>query len=106
MDKKYAINISKKFSKEVKNLFPIEKIVLFGSFARGTNHKWSDIDLAIVVNNYEYDYFKTYRKLGDVTFKLDARIEPIIIDKTKDYSGFLKTVYEEGIIVYSKKGSV
>jgi len=102
MDKKYAIRISKKFSKEIQNLFPVEKIVLFGSFARGTNHKWSDIDIAVVVNKYDFDFFETYRKLGTITLKLDTRLEPVIIDKSKDYSGFLKAIYKEGIIIYSR----
>ncbi len=102
MDKKYAINISKKFSNAVKNLFPVEKIILFGSYARGTNHKWSDIDLAVVVKKFDFDFFDAYRKLGNVTIKLDTRIEPIIIDKTKDFSGFLKSIYNEGIVIYSK----
>ena len=44
-----------------------------------------------------------YGKLGDAVIKLDTRIEPIIIDKdkSKDYSGFLETIYKEGIVVYS-----
>jgi predicted nucleotidyltransferase len=101
MDKKYAINISKKFSNEIKNFFPIEKIILFGSFAKGTNHTWSDIDIAVVVKSFEFDFFEAYRQLGNVSLKLDTRIEPIIIDKTKDFSGFLKTISKEGIIIYS-----
>lgn len=102
MDKKYAINITKKFSDEIKKILPVEKIVLFGSFAKGNNHKWSDIDIAVVVKKFDFDYFEAYRKLGNVSIKLDTRIEPIIIDKSKDFSGFLKTIYNEGIIIYSR----
>ena len=101
MDKKYAINIAKKFSKEVKGFFPIKKIVLFGSFAKGTNHKWSDIDIAVVVKNFDFDFFEAYQKLGKISIKLDTRIEPIIIEESKDFSGFLKTIYKEGIVIYS-----
>lgn len=101
MDKKYAINIAKKFSDEVKNILPVEKIFLFGSFASGRNHKWSDIDIAIVVKKIDFDYFDIYKKLGKVTMRLDTRIEPIILDKSKDYSGFLDTIKKEGIVVYS-----
>lgn len=101
MDKKYAINIAKKFSNEVKNILPVEKIFLFGSFASGRNHKWSDIDIAIVVKKIDFDYFDIYKKLGKVTMRLDTRIEPIILDKSKDYSGFLDTIKKEGIVVYS-----
>ncbi|RPI17826.1 MAG: nucleotidyltransferase domain-containing protein [Ignavibacteriae bacterium] len=101
MDKRYAVKIAKKFSNEIKGFFPIEKVVLFGSFAKGTNHEWSDIDIAVVVKKFNFDFFEAYSKMGDVRFRLDLRIEPIIIDKNKDYSGFLKTIYKEGIVVYS-----
>ena len=101
MDKKYALNIARKFSKEIINLIPVDKVILFGSFAKGTNHKWSDIDIAIIVKKFNFDIFDAYKKLGNVSIKLDTRIESIIIDKKKDYSGFLDTVIKEGIVVYS-----
>ena len=103
MDKKYALNIARKFSREIKDLLPIEKVILFGSFARGTNRKWSDIDIAVVVKKYNFDIFEAYQKIGNATIKVDSRIEAIIIDKdmTKDFSGFRETIYKEGIIVYS-----
>ena len=101
MDKKYAVNIAKKFSSEVKKLLPVDKIVLFGSFAKGTNHKWSDIDIAVVVKNTDFDFFDMYQKLGNISLKIDTRIETLIIDRTKDYSGFLKTINNEGIVIYS-----
>jgi len=31
-----------------KDKLPIKKVILFGSYAKGTQHKWSDIDLCIV----------------------------------------------------------
>lgn len=48
--------VSKKIEKEIKDYIallkkdnlPIEKIILFGSYAKGTEHKWSDIDLCII----------------------------------------------------------
>jgi uncharacterized protein len=102
MDKRYALNITKKFSNEIKDFFPIEKVILFGSFAKGTNHKWSDIDIAVIVKKFDFDFFEAYRKLGNATLKLDTRIEPIILEKGKDFSGFLDTIYKEGIVVYSR----
>lgn len=99
MDKKYAIKIAKKFSKEIKAIISAENVFLFGSYAKGTNHKWSDIDIAIVVKNFSFDYFDIYKKLGKISIKLDTRIEPVILNSTKDYSGFLETIKKEGIKV-------
>ena len=36
-----------------KNNFKIDKAYLFGSYAKGTNNEWSDIDLAVVSENFE-----------------------------------------------------
>ncbi|MBI5727380.1 MAG: nucleotidyltransferase domain-containing protein [Ignavibacteriales bacterium] len=99
MDKKHAINIAKKFSNEIKNIIKAENVILFGSYARGNFHNWSDIDIAIIVKNSNFDYFDVYKKLGNITLKLNTRIEPIIIDKSKDYSGFIDNIKKEGIIL-------
>ena len=48
MDKREAIDIANKYVKLVGEKFQVEKALLFGSFAKGTNHPDSDIDLAIV----------------------------------------------------------
>jgi predicted nucleotidyltransferase len=43
-------------------VFPlkIDKVYLFGSYAKGTPHKDSDIDVAFVVNHFEGDFFWLY----------------------------------------------
>ena len=54
------------------------KAVLFGSFARGENHQWSDIDLIVIAP--EFDSVKTIeavKKLWLATAGSDNRIEPI-----------------------------
>ncbi|HAX49082.1 MAG TPA: nucleotidyltransferase domain-containing protein [Ignavibacteria bacterium] len=101
MDKKYALNIAKRFSAEIKNIISAENVILFGSYAKGNYHKWSDIDIAIIVKNSNFDYFDIYKKLGAITLKLDTRIEPIIMDRTKDYSGFIESIKKEGIVIRS-----
>lgn len=48
--------ISKKVEKEIKDYvevlkkdnLPINKVILFGSYAKGTQHEWSDIDLCVI----------------------------------------------------------
>ena len=48
MDKSDAIKIAKSYVDRVSKKYQIENVILFGSFAKGTNHNDSDIDLAIV----------------------------------------------------------
>jgi len=89
MDKSEAINIAKRYIDTVGKKYVIENAILYGSFAKGTNHKDSDIDLAIVLagNNNSFDIevkLMTLRK-GEETliephpfnkdeFKLDSPI--------------------------------
>ncbi len=53
MDKKNAIEISKNYIKSILDKYKIEKVILFGSFAKGTNHEDSDIDLAIILKSID-----------------------------------------------------
>jgi predicted nucleotidyltransferase len=48
MDKKEALRIAKRYIDSISDKFQIESAILFGSFAKGTNHPDSDIDIAIV----------------------------------------------------------
>jgi len=48
MDKKEAIKIAKRYVDSIRKKYQIENAILFGSFAKGTNHPDSDIDIAIV----------------------------------------------------------
>ena len=62
MDKKEAINIAKQYAKLIDEKFQVEKIILFGSYAKETFHEDSDIDLAIV--------FKTVDDIIDLQIEL------------------------------------
>lgn len=75
MDKKEAIKIAKRYIDSISKKFQIESAILFGSFAKGTNHADSDIDIAIV--------FKTVDDIIDLQIQLmqlrsddDLLIEP------------------------------
>ncbi|MBN1338053.1 MAG: nucleotidyltransferase domain-containing protein [Bacteroidales bacterium] len=83
MDKNEAINIAKRYIDSISNKFQIESAILFGSFAKGTNHPDSDIDIAIV--------FKTVDDIIDLQIHLmqlrnddDLLIEPHPF-KTSDF---------------------
>ena len=48
---------------------------MFGSFAKGTNHEDSDIDIAIVIKNAS-DIIDTQIDMMKLRRKVDLRIEP------------------------------
>lgn len=54
--KKNKLNLKNKLKKYVKILtkaLNVEKIILFGSYANGTAHKFSDIDLALISSDLD-----------------------------------------------------
>jgi uncharacterized protein len=97
MDKTEAINKAKRYRLLVKDYFPIEKMYLFGSYARNTNREDSDIDVAIVVNHIKGDFFSINPLLWKLRRQIDDRIEPILIEKDNDQSGFLSEIQKYGI---------
>jgi len=48
MDKRDALKIAQKYISSLTGKYNIERAYLYGSFAKGTNHSDSDIDLALV----------------------------------------------------------
>src|SRR5262245_2973011 len=42
----------RRFARRIAEKFDPEKIILFGSFAYGTPHEWSDVDLLVVMPCY------------------------------------------------------
>ncbi|MFH1005511.1 MAG: nucleotidyltransferase domain-containing protein [Bacteroidota bacterium] len=75
MDKRDAIKIVKKYLKFVSTKYDIHKAILFGSYAKGTNHIDSDIDVAIIIGNVE-DIIDTQIELMKFRRNIDLRIEP------------------------------
>ncbi len=59
------------------NHIEVEKVYLFGSYAHGTNHEDSDIDLAIVSKSFSGDRFDDRRRIVPLRRAIDRRLEPI-----------------------------
>ncbi len=52
-NKKTAIKLVELFAKDVKKSgLNLKKIILFGSYAKNQQHKWSDIDVAMVADEF------------------------------------------------------
>ncbi|MFH1889968.1 MAG: nucleotidyltransferase domain-containing protein [Candidatus Kuenenbacteria bacterium] len=86
--KRIPKKIKKKISNYIdilkKDKLPVSKIILFGSYAKGTQHKWSDIDLCVVspkFHDFVDDMQYLFLKRIDNTI---PHIEPIGINP-KDF---------------------
>ena len=53
MDKREAIKVAKKYIDLISQKYQIENVILFGSYAKGTYHLDSDIDLAIIFKSID-----------------------------------------------------
>jgi predicted nucleotidyltransferase len=76
---------------------PIEAVYLFGSHAKGTANKDSDIDVALVVNHFEGDFFEVIPPIWRLRESIDFRIEPVVIARDTDYAGFLDEIQHTGV---------
>lgn len=52
-----------------------DKIILFGSYIKGTADEWSDIDLAVVSTEFGKDKFEEKIALARIAYKIDPRLE-------------------------------
>lgn len=75
MDKKDAINIALNYAKAVKSKYDFVKIILFGSYAKGNYNEDSDIDIAVVLKDYN-NLIDTQLDLMRLRRNIDSRIEP------------------------------
>jgi predicted nucleotidyltransferase len=58
------------------NGIPIEKIILFGSYAKGTAKPWSDLDVCVVSPIFGKDGHDEMVRLMKLTSSVDDMIEP------------------------------
>ncbi|MBU0991246.1 MAG: nucleotidyltransferase domain-containing protein [Proteobacteria bacterium] len=75
MDKKDALKIAKKFASLLMANYDCKMIFLFGSYVKGTNHEESDIDIAVILREFE-NPINMQLELMRLRRKIDSRIEP------------------------------
>ena len=55
--------------------FQIQDAILFGSYASGRANQWSDIDLALVSNEFEGVRFKDKNRIRKITISVSTDLE-------------------------------
>ena len=82
-----------------KNNIPIQQAVLYGSYANGNYHKYSDIDIALVSTSFGGVRFLDRNKIMGLTLKISKDIEPMPFSPntfTMD-DPFVKEILDTGI---------
>jgi len=73
--------------------FPVSKIILYGSYAKGGSRPYSDIDVCVISDKFlrNKDHYETY--LWKKVLGVDRRIEPVGYHP-KDFNSLDPLVYE------------
>lgn len=104
MDKEKARKLVEEYAKIVISSMAVNKIILYGSYARGDFRKDSDIDVAVVVprSSISKNILDDMAKLFKLRRAISTDIEPVLIIEEDDPSGFLESISQYGEVVYSK----
>ena len=97
MDKREVIEKVHQYKILLAEHFDIVSVYLYGSYAKENYSQDSDIDVAIIVNQLSGDYFSTTPLIWKLRRQIDDRIEPVLIDKNNDITGFLEEIEKTGI---------
>ena len=100
LDKTTVREIAVQYAEEVKKILKPSAIMLFGSYVNGNPHEWSDIDIAVIMNDYRGDWLETYSMLFTLKRNVNLDIEPHLLDETCDRSGFVEHVIKTGEYIY------
>ena len=96
MDKTTALAHAKRYAGLVcKEVSPC-RVFLFGSLANGNFNEHSDIDIAVVKDFLDDNYWELTKKLNRLTRNIDNRIEPVLLQPIDNQSGFLSTILKSG----------
>jgi predicted nucleotidyltransferase len=79
----------------------VEKIILFGSRARGDNAEKSDIDLAILCPKASQDQWQDVLNIienADTLLKIDC----VRLDELVDGSELKQNINKDGVVLYAK----
>lgn len=99
MDQEKVLSIAKEYASAVRGIINATAVFLYGSYAKGTATADSDIDIAVVVDEVPGDYLNTVAMLWKLTRSVNHAIEPVLLTKADDTSGFLQTVQRTGVAV-------
>jgi predicted nucleotidyltransferase len=99
-----VIEIVGNYAQEIKSRgVHLRSVILFGSFARGRQHEWSDIDVALVADEFTGVGFVDTKYFSAVSIKKPyLRIEAITYPTEYFYAGdpFVDEIKKTGITIF------
>ena len=101
MERAYTANEIKEKLYPIFNMVPIEKAILFGSYAKGTPTRASDVDILIDSNGKirGIDFFGV---LEDITEALRVPVDLIEASQIVDGGRAQREIAETGVLIYER----
>ena len=79
--------------------YPVERVILFGSYARGDASATSDVDL-VVESGGKMKNSRIFALGGDLLVALPVRVDVYDILEIKESSPLYSSIREDGITIY------
>jgi len=97
-DREQIDRIVLSFAEYLKQIYKIQGVYLFGSYAKGNFDKNSDIDIAVVAEDFTGDLIEDTFRLMKLRRKIDNRIEPhpFKVEDFNEYNPVAREVMETG----------
>jgi len=99
------MRVIRRFARQVAERFQPDKIILFGSYAYGTPHADSDVDILVVMPaRNELDQAVRISMAVEAPFPLDliVRTPQKLAWRLKEGDWFLREIIAQGKVVYAK----
>ena len=101
MDRATALKNAATYAPEVRKVLSPCAIIMYGSYAKGKATLESDIDIAVIFNGCHGNWLKDSALLWKLTRSVSSCIEPILLDRAQDPSGFAQEIISTGEVLYS-----
>ena len=100
------------YVKSITSVMNVDLIILFGSYAKGNPHEYSDIDLAIVSkeldpNKPRWENIKLIEEKAKLSLDPDLQLIPFTTenfqnDEHSPIRSFIREIKETGKVIYQK----
>jgi predicted nucleotidyltransferase len=81
--------------------YPISRVILFGSYARGEAAEGSDVDL-IIDSGGRLNAFDYFGVIGMIVKNMPIKVDVFELDEVKRPSSMLDSISKEGVIIYER----
>lgn len=100
LPKDFAIELVRRYKEAIAPHYsPKMQVMMFGSYAKGHPHEWSDIDVAVILPKVDKDkWWDTAVSLGRATRDISCYLEPILLENGED-SPIFREVMRTGVAV-------